>query len=198
MATPRMTAVALAAVLTLIVTACSGGGNPADGPRPDDVDHGHRAGGPEERATASPPPPPPPPQESTSEAVSPKTVRLRGTELQVTVYDLIRGGATVELVFRIHNAGEEFSPTLREMLGTGEEPWDLAGVELVDTVNGRVHRVARDESGRCVCSAPDPSLSLWAGDTVELSATFAAPPEDVESLNVRLPLAGTFTGVRVV
>lgn len=221
MATPRMTATALVAVaLTLIVTACGSSGNPADGPRPDNAEgNDQRTGGEssEEYVTPSgedgvaveqdqPAPPPTPGSDAGSEETdevrggsdSRKTVRRHGTELQVSVYDLVRGDATVELVFRVHNSGDAESPRFHELLGADEDVQELAAVELVDTANGRVHRVARDEAGHCVCSRPDPSLILWPSDTVELSATFAAPPEDVETMDVRVPLVGTFTEVPVV
>lgn len=213
MATPRTTAVALvAAALTLIATACSGG-NPAEAPRGPEASLDHRTDPPEgspPQAGATREDPPPPPvsgdggAEETARAEEGRepreprdevTVRRGGTELVVSVRELVSGGATVELVLRIHNGGDADSPAFAELVGSDE---GMAAVELVDAANGRVHRVARDASGGCVCSDPDPALVLRPGDTVELSATFAAPPEDVRAMDVRVPLAGTFTGVRVV
>ncbi|MCK9873375.1 hypothetical protein MRI28_27770 [Nocardiopsis dassonvillei] len=213
MATPRTTAAALiAAALTLIATACSGG-NPAEALQGPEAFLDHRTDPPQ----GSPPPtgaaredPPPPPvsggggaegsagAEEGREPREPRdevTVRRGGTELVVGVRELVSGGATVELVLRIHNGGGADSPAFAELVGSDE---GMAAVELVDAANGRVHRVARDSSGGCVCSDPDPALVLRPGDSVELSATFAAPPEDVRAMDVRVPLAGTFTGVRVV
>ncbi len=215
MATPRTTAVALvAAALTLIATACSGG-NPAEAPQGPEAALDHRTDLPEGSApptgAAEDDPPPPPVSgdggEETAEGDGAEdgrgpreprdevTVRRGGTELVVSVRELVGGGATVELVLRIHNGGDADSPAFAELVGSDE---GMAAVELVDSANGRVHRVARDASGGCVCSDPDPALVLRPGDTVELSATFAAPPEDVGTMDVRVPLAGTFTGVRVV
>ncbi|QUX28012.1 hypothetical protein KGD83_22490 [Nocardiopsis akebiae] len=123
------------------------------------------------------------------------TTRRGGIEPVVSVRELVSGGATVELVLRIHNGGGAGSPAFAELVGSDE---GMAAVELVDAANGGVHRVARDSSGGCVCSDPDPALVLRPGDSVELSATFAAPPEEVRAMDVRVPLAGTFTGVSVV
>lgn len=224
MATPRMTAAALAAAaLTLFATACSGG-NPAEGPQGPEAVLDHRtdpageSASPTGAAREDPPPPPVADDgdgggaeetaeedgsgdggvEDDGESREPRdevTVRRGGTELVVSVRELVSGGATVELVLRIHNGGDADSPAFAELLGSDG---GMAAVELVDAANGRVHRVARDASDVCVCSDPDPSLVLRPGDTVELSATFAAPPEDVGTMDVRVPLAGTFTGVRVV
>lgn len=58
--------------------------------------------------------------------------------------------------------------------------------------------MVRDERGYCVCSTALSGVFLKPGSTVVLSATFAAPPDDVESMEVEVPLFGTFPDVPVV
>lgn len=70
------------------------------------------------------------------------------------------------------------------------------GIHVVDTVNATRHLVARDDRGYCVCSSTE-ALWLDSGDSVVISATFAAPPADIEQVDVFVPLAGTFTEVSI-
>lgn len=71
------------------------------------------------------------------------------------------------------------------------------GITLVDGENAKRYLVARDERGWCVCSSSLSRVFLEPGGSVVLSATFAAPPEDVETLDVEVPLFGTFAAVPV-
>jgi hypothetical protein len=71
------------------------------------------------------------------------------------------------------------------------------GVYLLDTKNNKRHLVATDSNGRCVCSSNLAATFVQTGQTVVLSATFAAPPGDVGSVHVHVPHAGTFRDVPV-
>ncbi|MFL1426627.1 MULTISPECIES: hypothetical protein [unclassified Nocardiopsis] len=187
MATPRRTAAALtAAALTLILAACSSSpGNPADAPGADETSLG-RGGVPQASSPA------PPPSDGAGETDLPShTVRVGGVESVVVVGPVRRtGGELADLTVAVHVVGE-----------SGVHAADLAGwledSELVDTENGRVHRVARDGDGVCVCSRAE-EVYLLQGDVLVLSATFAAPPEGMDAIDVRLVLGGTFPGVPVV
>lgn len=75
--------------------------------------------------------------------------------------------------------------------------YSVDGITLVDGENAKRYLVARDERGWCVCSASLHGLFLEPGGSVVLSATFAAPPEDVEAMDVEVPLFGTFAAVPV-
>ncbi|MGK5558003.1 hypothetical protein ACSNOI_40995 [Actinomadura kijaniata] len=75
---------------------------------------------------------------------------------------------------------------------------DVAAVSLIDTHNGKRHRVARSAGGTgdCVCTkvanqVHDP------GATVSFHATFAAPPPTVSKVNVDLVKLGAFTDVPI-
>ncbi|GGS72122.1 hypothetical protein GCM10010156_33700 [Planobispora rosea] len=68
------------------------------------------------------------------------------------------------------------------------------GVFLVDTRNAKKHLVALDSDNACVCSRIG-SLFLKEGESAAFSATFAAPPEGVTSMDVHIPNVGTLADV---
>ncbi|GIH78403.1 hypothetical protein [Planobispora longispora] len=68
------------------------------------------------------------------------------------------------------------------------------GVFLIDTKNAKKHLVALDSDNTCVCSRIG-SLFLKEGESAAFSATFAAPPDDVTSMDVHIPNAGTLADV---
>ncbi|MFW6639034.1 hypothetical protein ACOALZ_03230 [Nocardiopsis algeriensis] len=209
MATPRKPLTALAAAaLALALVSCSsdgpgnspGHGQEAEALRPDGSEPVPPTA-PEEEPDREPPPSaaPSPAEEPAPDADrGSETVVLHGARLEVVVQELVRSGETAELTLVLSNSGQSNSPTMEEMFGGTEEGRaDLSSVELVDSVSGKVHKVARDEQGACVCSRLDPHLSLWPGDRIRVSATFRAPSEDVARVDVRVPFAGTFSGVPV-
>ncbi|WP_306370689.1 hypothetical protein [Nocardiopsis sp. CC223A] len=208
MATPRRTAAALAAAaLTLTLAACSASpGNPADAPGSDETSLGRdglsEAASPAPRPTAAGEAAqtvPPAPSDGAEATVAPAdgtdlpslAVQTDGTEIVVVVGPVRRtGGDLADLTVTVHLVGG-YGAQASTLVGSLEES------ELIDTENGRVHRVARDRDEVCVCSrVGDVYLSL--DDAMVLSATFAAPPRDVDEVDVRLTLGGTFSGVPVV
>ncbi|MFY7068521.1 hypothetical protein ACOQFV_21900 [Nocardiopsis changdeensis] len=191
MAIPRRTAAALAAAaLTLTLAACSAADNPAEGPGSGETSL-DRGGAPLESSSA--------PATTGGQVHTRAAGRIRQADVEVDVHTLERVGEDlVELTLTIHVIGggllarDLASPETSE-----QEVTDMAAFELVDAENGRVHRVATDSEGRCVCSRLEPSLELWPEDSLTLSATFAAPPKDVHEMDVRVPGMPTFTGVPV-
>ncbi|WP_214321036.1 hypothetical protein [Nonomuraea sediminis] len=81
----------------------------------------------------------------------------------------------------------------------GNDPGDLTlgRVSLIDTVNGKRYRVARNGTGAdaaCICST---TQGVWPekGQTASLYAVFGAPPPDVTKVNIEMPPFGVFTDV---
>lgn len=62
----------------------------------------------------------------------------------------------------------------------------VSGVKLVDVDNGKEHLVLRNSEGSCLCT----SFQDSGADEGRYphSAQFAAPPEDVDSMTVQVPL----------
>lgn len=211
--TPRRTAAALAAAaLTLTLAACSGNpGNPAAGPGSDETPLARDgvpeplSTGPEAEAETAPeadagggPPSPPVPQALPEDGTW-ILARVGRTDVAAGADPLRRvGGGFVEVSVTVRV--QEGSISLRELLGPADDGnrGDMSGVELVDLDNGRVHRVARDAEGLCVCSRYDPDVLLYSSDSVTLSGTYAAPPSGVDSMTVRLPFGEALTGVPLV
>jgi hypothetical protein len=71
------------------------------------------------------------------------------------------------------------------------------GVSVVDTANGMLHRAAYDTAGSCACTVGLVGQMVGPGQAVVLTTSFAAPPEDVETVTVQIPGAGSFDGVAV-
>lgn len=69
------------------------------------------------------------------------------------------------------------------------------GMTVTDNENGMVYRVAYDEGGNCLCSSNLSSSFLDQGKSLVLTAKFAAPPEDVETVTVDIPHFGSFDDV---
>ncbi len=73
----------------------------------------------------------------------------------------------------------------------------LDGISLVDNRNGKRYLVGRDDRGACVCDANLSSAFVKPGAPLLLSATFGAPPADVDAVDVVIPRFGTFKDVPI-
>ncbi len=135
--------------------------------------------------------------------------QIDGDAVRLNVTELRRSGSTTALTFELAveepRAGEEEpSPTPGDTFddglseangGKGQESWTVDGVSLVDAANRKRYLVARDSEGVCVCDDGLLSISVEPGSPVVLSATFGAPPADVEAVDVVIPKFGTFKDV---
>ncbi|MDA2807389.1 hypothetical protein [Nocardiopsis suaedae] len=129
------------------------------------------------------------------ETIASQDVATLGTDLHIAVHSLARGEKTVELTFSVTNTGEEESEIFHTWLGAASDEYNVSGVKLVDSANGKVHLPARDEDGDCVCSTYGGADELGPGDSILYSATYGAPPQDVETMDVKIPTAGSFDNV---
>ncbi|MFG1699005.1 hypothetical protein [Nonomuraea sp. NPDC049309] len=72
----------------------------------------------------------------------------------------------------------------------------IDGVYLVDVKNAKKHLAAVDSEGKCVCSRIH-ALFLNKDESAVFSATFAAPPPDVTTVDVHIPNVGTLSDVPI-
>jgi hypothetical protein len=113
----------------------------------------------------------------------------------------VEAGATVEILSQDESASIQvsdlFSDGQFQELADGEteEGFVFDGIALIDTEGAKKYLVARDETGRCVCSNDLSGVFVEPGAPVSLQATLSAPPPEVESVDVVIPNVQTFTDV---
>jgi hypothetical protein len=81
-------------------------------------------------------------------------------------------------------------------LGDKSSDYSVNGVYLIDPAHSKKYPAATDSADDCVCSLTS-GVSIVPTQKREFSATFAAPPVDVTSVDVYVPGAGSFENVPV-
>jgi hypothetical protein len=127
-----------------------------------------------------------------------------------TITELKRSGPTVVLNASVTLAGgsEKDSIQINNTFADGitqdlkdtddQEGLDVFdGVALIDPDARKKYLVARESTGRCVCSNDLGSAFVEEDAPVNLQATLAAPPDTVTSVDVVVPNVKTFTGVPI-
>lgn len=127
-----------------------------------------------------------------------------------TITELKRSGPTVVLNASVSLAGgtendsiqinNTFSDGVPQDLqdSGGQETGDVFdGVALIDPNGRKKYLVARESTGRCVCSNDLGSAFVKEDAPINLQATLAAPPDTVTSVDVVVPNVKTFTGVSI-
>jgi hypothetical protein len=79
---------------------------------------------------------------------------------------------------------------------SGGTEFNTDGVTVLDTSNKKIYRSAYDTAGGCLCSSTD-GVSISRGATTVLQTSFAAVPDDVDTVTVTIPMAGAFENVPV-
>jgi hypothetical protein len=126
-------------------------------------------------------------------------------ELRVDVVGLSRRGELLQLVVRVSNKStdpttdqrwqiSDFSVTRNDMT-PGISAFN--GVVLTDVKGKKRYLAAADSGGGCVCTPDLGSIFVGAGQSVELTATYAAPPASTDRLDVDIPSVGLLRDVPV-
>jgi len=198
--------VALAASL-LLVAGCGGGDDDSDGggtsastPAPTETAAGTAT--PEATATEAPAP-------AEGASIAEGQGSADGARFTFRITELKRSGPTVVLNATVEWAeGGDDSMQVSSAFGDGQfqsledsdadEGGDVFdGVALIDPEGRKKYLVARESTGRCVCSN-DLSSAFATEDTpVNLEATLTAPPETVTQVNVFVPRVKTFVDVPI-
>ena len=136
--------------------------------------------------------------------VTSRTASADGRTLTLEVYPVLRAGAVSHLNLAISAPGSGTDTvSLRALLSDGNAstsdraPFTADGLQLVDGRNGKLYLVASNGQGQCLCSRELSIVRAGESSPVLISATFAAPPPDVTTVDVRIPSFGTVTGVPV-
>ncbi|MFC4115361.1 hypothetical protein [Nonomuraea zeae] len=116
---------------------------------------------------------------------------------RVDITSLKRQGRTISLNWTI--TATDGKVNMHNGMGGGSLDYTVSAVSLIDPVNAKRYRVARNGTGEdaeCVCSGTQGQF-LEAGEASSLYAVFAAPPADVTKINIEMPMIGVFTDVPI-
>ena len=147
----------------------------------------------------------PPAGDQLGQVVATRTSASDGEKVVLRLYPVQRDQSTshVNLTLSSGSANSTDSVSVNQMLSDGNSsssdrsPWTSDGLQLVDGKNSKLYLVASDGQGQCVCSRELIAVRLKKGAPVLISATFAAPPADVTSVDVRIPSFGVVKNVPV-
>lgn len=199
----------LAIMIALSVSACSlvGGSDEPSTPPPASAPASAPATAPTAPATTAGAPTPADPSQSGGNAqlgqpAGTRTSSSSGQPLEITLYPVVRDGTTSHLNLTMTSPGDavlsvgtllsDGNPEASDSTGTAAD-----GIQLVDGKNAKLYLVASDGAGQCLCTRDLRFLTLKEGAQVILSATFAAPPADVTTVDVIVPSFGTVKDVPV-
>ncbi|MCK2221056.1 hypothetical protein MF672_045725 [Actinomadura sp. ATCC 31491] len=118
-------------------------------------------------------------------------------EARVDVTGLKRQGRTATLTWTI--TALDGRVNVHNGFGSGPLDFTVSAVALIDPVNAKRYRVARngtEQGAACVCSGTQGQF-LEKGEASSLYAVFAAPPADVTKINVEMPMIGVLTDVPI-
>ncbi|MEV6032022.1 hypothetical protein AB0L65_12780 [Nonomuraea sp. NPDC052116] len=116
---------------------------------------------------------------------------------RVDITALKRQGRTLSLQWTI--TALDGKVNVHNGLSTATLDYTVSAVSLIDPVNAKRYRVARngtDQDAKCVCSDTQGQF-LDKGDASTLYAVFAAPPADVTKINIEMPMIGVLTDVPI-
>jgi hypothetical protein len=132
-------------------------------------------------------------------AIAGRKVSHGGSNLRVDITGLRRQGKIATLTWTVANLDERTDTWyLGSRLSSAGLDITVSGVSLIDPINGRRYRVARNGTGedaKCVCS--NGSETIKGGSSLELYAVYGAPPADVTKVNVEFPNLGVFADVPI-
>ncbi|GAA3471391.1 hypothetical protein [Nonomuraea roseola] len=196
---------AMAALLAMTLTGCgtlpsqltSGGGEEKQPVRNTERAEENTPAGPPSAATTSTSAPAPPAEKL--QAIASREMEHAESNLRVDITGLKRQGRIATLTWTVHNLDPSSDDYyVGSNLGTGNLDWTVAGVSLIDPVNGKRYRVARNGTGddaTCVCSRVNQRIK--GGSALEMYAVYGAPPADVSTVTVEIPNLGVFPDVPI-
>ncbi|WP_378784632.1 hypothetical protein ACFMQL_04185 [Nonomuraea fastidiosa] len=194
------------AALAVSLTGCQAGGLFAQEPKPAAARSANDTAQEAAQETAQQPAQKPAqPAAPTSTAPPDKVLASREgsfehTKFRVDIVQLLRRDRFVNLTFTVtvlDDGGDVTGWSVHSAFSASPSAQPkVDGVFLVDVKNAKKHLVAVDSEGKCVCSRIQ-ALFLKKDDTAVLSATFAAPPPDVTTVDVHIPNVGTLSDVPI-
>lgn len=139
----------------------------------------------------------------TPTAEQPFTIRpgaVKRVPVHAAVYPVHRSGQTATVNVMISSDSELGEVDLGGRLSDGNpeigsrNPKSVDGLRLIDGANKRTYLPATTSDGVCACTPADGQVPE-SNSVVWVSVVFAAPPADLTSIDVQIPLFGTITHV---
>lgn len=125
----------------------------------------------------------------------------RSTPLRMDVVRLERHGDLVELSLVLTNeaeapadAGDPQNFSIDTLFGSD---YDASGIGLVDGDAQKLYLPVLDSGDTCLCSSQFGASEVQPGGTKTIDATYGGVPDDVETLDVRVPNFPTIAEVPV-
>jgi hypothetical protein len=134
------------------------------------------------------------PDASGAAPIASRTASYGVDKVRVDLQSLRRDGELSTLALRVTNLGSDEYSVDHDFGDVSN--YDLSGITLIDGKNSKRYLVGRDSKDRCVCTSTI-ALRIQPRASYNLTATFAAPPADVTSLEVSIPGLGTLNDVPV-
>lgn len=189
----------LAIMTALAVSACSlpgGADEPSTPPQ---------ASAPASAGSGAPTATDPSPSGGTDQLGQPFVTRdssRNGESFTMTLYPVRRTGTTSSVNLTLSSSGDEGFTVSTLLTDNNSESGDASasaadGIQLVDGKNAKLYLVASDGQGHCLCTQGLTGVVLKDGASSIISATFAAPPADVTTVDVVVPSFGTVKDVPV-
>lgn len=125
-----------------------------------------------------------------------------GTRIELRLHQLTREGSLSHLNLTISTDSTK-NYQVAGLLSDGNSEagdasaWAADGITLEDGTHRKLYLVASDGQGTCLCTRDLSSVFLSDSEPFVVSATFAAPPPDITTVDVRIPGFGVFTRVPV-
>jgi hypothetical protein len=137
--------------------------------------------------------------------VATRTASDKGKKITMVLYPVKRAATTSTVNISISSPGKTGLDQVQVsgLLADGNfsaidfQGSSADGIQLVDGKNAKLYLVASDGKGQCVCSRDLSGVFLRNNTPVLISATFAAPPANVTTVDVRLPNFGTVANVPI-
>jgi hypothetical protein len=189
------------ALLVLVLIAGCGGGDKKSSSKTS----GSQASGPQSTSTT----PGGKVQTTPAKAIASRDGSMDQKPVKLEIVELKRSGGTTALNIRLTTTSTDgtaqvastFDDGIFEKLKNSSDPTagadSLDGISLIDTKNRKRYLVGRDADGRCVCDGDLGNGFVSSNGPLVLSATYAAPPADVQTMDVVIPHFGTFKDVPI-
>jgi hypothetical protein len=141
------------------------------------------------------------------EPVQTRTSAETRAKLRLDIYEIVRADSVIHVNFAVTEIGNISETDTNFQVGqtfsdgdssvADKTGFSVDGVQVIDAKNKKVHLPASDGNGQCLCSRDLAGAFIGLQQTMVFGATFAAPPDGVDKVDVVIPRFGTFTGVPV-